>query len=75
MELNEFIANFAELFDDTDVSEITATTVFHDLDEWGSLVGMGVIAMVNTQYAKTVTGTEIKACVTVEDLFNLINSK
>lgn len=42
MELNEFIANFAELFDDTDVSEITATTVFHDLDEWGSLVGMGV---------------------------------
>ncbi|WP_195348824.1 MULTISPECIES: acyl carrier protein [Bacteroides] len=75
MELNEFIANFAELFDDTDVSEITATTVFHDLDEWGSLVGMGVIAMVKTQYAKTVTGTEIKACVTVEDLFNLINSK
>ena len=75
MELNEFIANFAELFDDTDVSEITATTVFHDLDEWGSLVGMGVIAMVKTQEAKTVTGTEIKACVTVEDLFNLINSK
>lgn len=75
MELNEFIANFAEQFDDTDASEITATTVFHDLDEWGSLVGMGVIAMVKTQYAKTVTGAEIKACITVEDLFNLINNK
>lgn len=75
MEFNEFIANFAKQFDETDASEITATTVFHDLDEWGSLIGMGVMAMAKTQYGKTITGAEIKACVTVEDLFNLINNK
>lgn len=75
MKLDEFIANFAEQFDDTDASEITSTTVFHDLDEWGSLVGMGVIAMAKTQCGKTITSAEIKACVTVEDLFNLINNK
>ena len=75
MKLDEFIANFAELFDDTDVSEITPKTIFHDLDEWGSLVGMGVIAMAKTQYGKTITGTEIKSCITVENLFNLINNK
>ena len=34
MELNEFVANFAEQFDDTDASEITASCVFHDLEEW-----------------------------------------
>lgn len=62
MKLDEFIANFAELFDDTDVSEITPKTIFHDLDEWGSLVGMGVIAMAKTQYGKTITGAEIKSC-------------
>lgn len=75
MELNEFIANFAEQFDDTEASEITATTAFRDLDEWSSLVGMGLIAMAKTQYGKTITGTEIKSCVTAEDLFNLINNK
>lgn len=75
MELNEFIANFAEQFDDTEASEITATTAFRDLDEWSSLVGMGLIAMAKTQYGKKITGTEIKACVTAEDLFNLINNK
>ena len=75
MELNEFIANFAELFDDTDSSEIIATTDFHELDEWGSLTGMGVIAMTKTQYGKTITGAEIRSCDTVEDLFNLINNK
>lgn len=75
MELNDFIAAFADQFDDTDASEIQASTVFHDLDEWSSLIGMGVIALAKTQYGKTITGAEIKECVTVEDLYNLINNK
>lgn len=75
MELNEFVANFADQFDDTDASEIQASTVFHDLDEWSSLTGMGVIALAKTQYGKSITGAELKACVTVEDVFNLINKK
>lgn len=75
MELKEFIENFTEQFDDTDASEIQADTEFHELDEWGSLVGMGVIAMVKTTYGKTITGKEIRECVTVEDLFNLVASK
>ena len=75
MELNEFSANFAEQFDDTDASEITANTEFKDLDEWSSLTAMGVIAMAKTVYGKTVTGKEIRESETVEDLFNLIASK
>ena len=75
MELKEFVSQFAEQFDDTDVSEITATTEFHELEEWSSLSGMGVIAMAKTQYGKTITGAELRVCVTVEDVFNLINGK
>ena len=75
MEFKDFIENFAEQFDDTDASEIQADTEFHELDEWGSLTGMGVIAMVKTTYGKTITGKEIRECVTVEDLFNLVASK
>ncbi len=75
MELNEFVAQFAEQFDDTDASEIQATTLFHDLDEWSSLIGMGVIALAKTEYGKSITGMELKACKTVEDVFNLIKNK
>lgn len=75
MELQEFIETFADQFDDTDPSEITAETEFHLLDEWSSLTGMGIIAMAKTQYGKTITGKEIRECETVEDLFNLIASK
>lgn len=75
MELNEFVANFADLFDDTDASEITPSCVFHDLEEWSSLIGMSIIALAKTEYDKAITGAELRACVTVEDVFNLINNK
>jgi acyl carrier protein len=75
MNLEEFIAAFAEQFDETDASEIQADTKFHDLDEWSSLTGMGVIAMAKTQYGKTITGKELRECVTVESVYNLIKSK
>lgn len=75
MELNEFIEQFTAQFDDTDPSEIKADTVFHELDEWSSLIGMSVIALSKAQYGKTITGSELKSCVTVEDVFNLINNK
>ena len=75
MELKEFVANFADQFDDTDASEIQASTAFRELDEWSSLIGMSVIALAKTEYGKAITGAELKTCITVEDVFNLINSK
>lgn len=75
MNLENFMANFADQFDETDASEISAKTVFHELEEWSSLIAMGVIAMAKTEYGKTITGKELKDCVTVEDVFNLIASK
>lgn len=75
MDKNDFLAKFAEQFDDTDLNEIQFNTKFHDLDEWSSLIGMSVIAMARTQYGKTITGKEIRECETVDDLFNIIASK
>ena len=75
MELKKFIENFAEQFDDTDASEIQAGTEFHQLEVWSSLVALGVIAFVKTQYGKTITGKEIRDSKTVEDLFNLVAAK
>ena len=75
MELNHFISCFAEQFEETDPSEITANTVYKDLDEWCSILAFAVIAMVKTEYDKTLTGAEIRHCETVEDLFNTIAAK
>lgn len=75
MELKEFIENFVALFDETDASEIQANTAFKELDEWSSLIALGVIAMADEEYDVTLKGEDIRNSNTVEDLFNLIKSK
>jgi acyl carrier protein len=75
MELNELIQNFAEQFDETDASEIKAETVFHDLDEWSSLIALSLIAMIDEEYDVTIKGDEMRSAVTVEDLFNIVKAK
>lgn len=75
MELNDFIKNFADQFDETDASEITATTVFHELDEYSSLIALSIIAMVDEEYDVALKGDDMRSAVTVEDLFNIVKSK
>lgn len=75
MEIKDFIANFADQFDDTDANEIIATTEFHELEEWDSLIALAVLNMTEKKYGKKITFDEMKKCVTVEDLFKIIASK
>lgn len=75
MELNQFIKNFADQFDDTDPSEINAETVFHELDEYSSLIALSLIAMVDEEYDVQLKGDDMRSAVTVEDLFNIVKSK
>lgn len=73
--LEEFVALFAEQFDDTDASEFTATTVFHDLDEWSSLTGLSVIAMVDEEFDVALKGDDVRYSITIEDLYNKVIGK
>lgn len=75
MELKVFIEKFAEQFDDTDASEIQAETKFKELDEWSSLIALGVIGMVDEEYDITLKGEDIRNSETVEDLFNAVKAK
>lgn len=70
--LDEFVALFAEQFDETDANQISATTVFHDLDEWSSLIGLSVIAMVDEEFEVALKGDDVKSSVTIEDLYNKV---
>ena len=75
MTLDEFVEAFAEEFDDTDVSVFKPETEFKTLDDWSSLVALSIIAMVDEQMDKTITGADIRGSKTVEDWYNLIIAK
>jgi acyl carrier protein len=75
MELQEFIKNFANQFEETDSSVFTKDTVFKNLDEWSSLLALSIIAMVDEEYEVTLKGDDIRSASTIGDLFDIIKNK
>jgi acyl carrier protein len=75
MDIDSFIQNFADQFEDTDPNDIKASTVFHELDEYSSLIALSIIAMVDEEYDVQLKGDDMRAAITVEDLFNIVRSK
>ena len=74
MDLKDFIENFAAEFDETPMEEFSPATDYKSLDEWNSLTAPSIISMVDDNYSKTITGADLRAHKTIEDLFNFIAS-
>lgn len=73
--LDEFVALFAEQFDDTDGSEFKAETDFRDLDEWSSIIGLSIIAMVDEEFEVALKADDMKKATTIGDLYEIIKEK
>ena len=75
MNASEFLNNFANQFDETELSVFNLKTNFKELNEWSSLTLLSVMAMIDDEYGIMVSGNEIKVANTIEDLFKLIEQK
>lgn len=75
MTLEEFVKAFAAEFDDTPEEQFAPATNYRELDEWGSLVALSIISMIDDEMDVQITGADLRASKTIEDLFNLVNSK
>lgn len=75
MDIKEFIEYFADELDETPIEELTPETDFKGLGEWSSLVALSIIAMIEDNYEKEVTGEDLRSSTTIQDLFELVKNK
>lgn len=75
MEMNDFIKNFGQQFDDTDVSTFTPETRFRELEEWSSLNALAVLNMIGKKYGIKILPDEMKPTQTIQELYDLVHSK
>lgn len=73
--LEEFVVLFAEQFDETEVGEFKADTKFRDLDEWSSIIGLSIIAMVDEEFEVALKADDMKKAITVGDLYEIVKDK
>lgn len=75
MKMEEFIKNFAAQWDETETEAFVPECEFHELEEWSSLTGLAILNMIAKKYGVKVAPAELKACVTIADVFNIVESK
>lgn len=73
--MNEFIKNFANQFEDTELSEFTPETKFRQLDEWESLTALAILNMISKKYGVVLPHKEMRETNTIQELFDLVQSK
>lgn len=74
MTLDEFVKAFAAEFDDTPEEQFTPATNYRELDEWGSLVALAIISMIDDEMDVQITGADLRAVKTIEELYNRVSA-
>ena len=75
MNIQEFIENFADQPDATEVADLNADTNFRELDDWSSLSALAVLGMIDDEYDVQLKGNEMRGANTIQELFDLVSSK
>jgi acyl carrier protein len=75
MNIETFIKQFKDLLEEPDAVQITASTLFRDLDEYSSLLALTIVAMVDEEYDVAIKAEDLRKAQTIEDLFNIIKEK
>ena len=74
MDINEFIDNVAAQFDDLDET-LAPDTPFREIDAWSSLTALSIISMIDEEYDVQLTGADIRASKTIQDIFDKVVAK
>lgn len=75
MDIKEFIGEFSKLFEETETSVFVPETEFKNIDEWGSLISLGLIGLARQKIGVRLQAKDINQVNTIQELYDLIESK
>lgn len=72
--MKDFIENFIGIFDEKPDIEINENSVFKEVPGWDSLISLSLIVMVSNNYGKSIDGEVVRNCITIRDLYEVVNA-
>lgn len=69
MENNKKIEILEEIFE---MEELKKDTILEELETWDSVAVLSIIAIIDSDFDKVYTASEIRECKTIGDLMNLM---
>jgi len=74
-EHSDFIAKVEAEFEDVEPGTLTPTTILKEAFTWDSVNALIFLAHVNVEYDVEISANELIEAVSVNDLYNLVESK
>lgn len=74
MTVEEFVKKVQNELQDTPAELVSPETNYKDLDEWGSLTSLSLISMIEEEYDKLITGSDIRKCNSVKELWEFVEA-
>ncbi len=75
MNIEQFIRNIENEFDDLKPGVLKPESRYRELVEWNSINALILIAMVKTEYDVAITAEDMVKTKTVQDIYNLVESR
>lgn len=73
--VNEFIALLEEEFEDIEKGSLTPDFNYREIENWGSMHALIIIALVDTEFDVSLSGSDLKNTETIQDLYDLVQQK
>lgn len=75
MDINELLGKLQNEFEDIPPGTLKPETKISDIEGWGSMHALIVIALADTDYGVTIKGDELRKVQSVQELYDLIMDK
>jgi len=75
MDITDLIKKLEIEFDDIPKGTLTPSTKITDIQGWGSMHALIVIALMDSEYGITLKGEELRSLQSIQDLFDLACKK
>ena len=75
MNINEFIKNIEDEFDDLKPGLLKPESNFREVFDWNSINALILIAMVKTEYDVTLTAEDLIKSKTVENIYKIVETR
>jgi len=72
MDINEFIQKLQGEFEDIPAGFLKPETKITDIEGWGSMHALIVIALIDTDYDVTLKGDELRKVQSVQELYDMV---
>jgi acyl carrier protein len=75
MNIEKFVREFADQYDEISTDDFSPETKFKENDEWSSMTALSVIALVDDSYSVRLTGDDVRKSTTIKDIYDIVASK